>query len=408
MEFRQSRTRKVFATGGGKSVLLNLWSSWCLPCRQELAEFTERADDLRRAGIEVVALSVDALDEQNGDPDLARSIIDKLGFPFTARLARQTDVKMLEAYDSALTTHNRPLPIPTSFLIDPEGRVSVIYKGRVSVDQLLKDVGHSALSLEQRLLAAAPLKGRLIDAPAVQQTARTYEATVMYSHAQGQLRDDRLDDAVYHLRQAVSYLPGFAKAHADLGRALAGLGDLEHAQQSLETALSLDPGLVPARCQLATVHLQAGRLAPAVEALRRAVHDAPDVAFELTDLRQLMPQDGASEQQLNWVKNSMALHQRLAWVLATSTDEQTRDGPEATRWARRLVAFSQRRQPGPLWVLAAAHAETGRFDRAETLVGEAIELVSQLQIKPEKRDQLLARLREQLGRYVRGEPFREP
>jgi hypothetical protein len=104
----------------------------------------------------------------------------------------------------------------------------------------------------------------------------------------------------------------------------------------------------------------------------------------------------------------MALHQRLAWVMATSTDEPTRDGPEATRWAQRLVAFSQRRQPGPLWVLAAAHAEMGRFDRAATLVEEALELVGQLQIKPGKRAPLLARLREHQDHYRRGVPFREP
>ena len=414
-----SPTRPALATGEGKAVLFNLWGSWCRPCREELEEFAERKDELRQAGIEVVALSIDSLDQDNGDVEAAKHFIRKIHFPFVAKDATDLELKMFEYYDNALTTRNRPLPIPSSFLIDRQGHVAVIYKGRVGVDQLLKDVNHSQQSLAGRWRSAAPLKGSLIDHAAVAATRQTYEATVAYRHGMRQLREDRLDEAIYHLSQAVAYRPDFADAQNHLGVALTKTGKLHEAYQTLTTALSLEPDSASIHYHLAMLHMEASAIALASTAFRNAIRVDADGIFARTDLAKIVSkQEITSKEMFIRVQNMVSLHRRVAWQLATSPDEHDRDGVEAMRWAQRVVDVTGRKQPGPLWTLAAAFADQQRFKEAIVEVEEAMRLVEQLRVeqigddKPpisrEQKARLLKQLQGQLDLYQQDQPYREP
>lgn len=126
-------------TESARLTLVNLWASWCQPCVTELQDFTRHADKLRERGIDVLALSVDAVSNQPTTNDADLSTLGKLGFPFRAGRADAETLEKLQLLNDTIFELKSPLPIPTSFLIDKRGRVVAVYKGSVSADRLLED-----------------------------------------------------------------------------------------------------------------------------------------------------------------------------------------------------------------------------------------------------------------------------
>jgi tetratricopeptide (TPR) repeat protein len=94
---------------------------------------------------------------------------------------------------------------------------------------------------------------------------------------------------------------------------------------------------------------------------------------------------------------------RIAWILATSSDADLRDGARAATLAERAVRLTNREDAASLDSLAAAYAELGRYDDAATTVREALVLARK------KGDPAIApELESRLGLYQAHQPFREP
>jgi TPR repeat protein len=91
----------------------------------------------------------------------------------------------------------------------------------------------------------------------------------------------------------------------------------------------------------------------------------------------------------------------LGWMLATSRDEASRNGPEALRLAR-LAVQSLPGDAKARGVLAAAFAENGRFPEANGAILHAIELAEDAGDKA-----LVIRLNAQFITYQSRRPWRE-
>jgi thiol-disulfide isomerase/thioredoxin len=92
----------------GKLVLLNVWATWCVPCRKEMPALDRLQQQLGGANFQVVALSIDG-----GGTPAVRRFYDEIGI---RALAVFVDSNM-EA-----TGKLRTLGIPTTLLLDREGR----------------------------------------------------------------------------------------------------------------------------------------------------------------------------------------------------------------------------------------------------------------------------------------------
>jgi thiol-disulfide isomerase/thioredoxin len=95
----------------GKTILVNLWATWCVPCRREMPALDALQTQLSGPNFEVVAINIDTR-----DADKPRSFLKDAGL---TRLDYFSDQKAKVFQD--LKAIGRALGMPTSVLVDPQG-----------------------------------------------------------------------------------------------------------------------------------------------------------------------------------------------------------------------------------------------------------------------------------------------
>jgi thiol-disulfide isomerase/thioredoxin len=103
----------------GKVVLLDVWASWCVPCKQELPMLDDIASRVRRQGIEILAVSVDQ----------ERDNVVKF-------LRGHGKWSLTIAHDprGEIADRLQPEKMPTSYIIDRAGIIRYVNSGFVPSD----------------------------------------------------------------------------------------------------------------------------------------------------------------------------------------------------------------------------------------------------------------------------------
>ncbi len=302
----------------GKPLLVNLWASWCTPCVKELREFSAHESTLRSAGIDVLALSVDGLGDDKTSPQAATALLQKMNFPFSHGQANGELLDTLQRVHDDLVVLWKPLPIPTSFLIDAQGRLAVIYKGPVSIEQLLQDAKHESGGYVERLQNSACIPGQAIDNHRVKDIALQSEMRTRYRVAAQHRASGRLEEAITgyvamldrdpqsaiasgqlgslaltqgKMKQAAEYCqqslnidPESAQVHNTMGLALAGLKKPKQAQHHYERAIEIQPLHTVAHNNLGSLFASQGKFPLAEKNFRKALEIDPKSAEAHTNL----------------------------------------------------------------------------------------------------------------------------
>ncbi|MGV6874671.1 thiol:disulfide interchange protein TlpA [Pseudochelatococcus sp. B33] len=95
----------------GRTVLLNLWATWCVPCRAEMPALNALQEQLGSDDFEVVAVNIDTRDPGKAVQWLADNGID--------RLVRYSDPKA--KIFQTLRSDGKAFGMPTTILVDAEG-----------------------------------------------------------------------------------------------------------------------------------------------------------------------------------------------------------------------------------------------------------------------------------------------
>lgn len=259
--------------------LINLWSANCKPCLAELKEFTRRAGELKSAGVRVIALSIDGLESGAADGNAAaKGMAKQIGIPFEVGMAPPAVIEDLRQLHDILITVNRPLPMPSSFLINRQGELEAIYKGMIDIDTLLADARVDNIDVLARFERAAAFPGTMLDDEVVNSAMIKNQAMVHYKLAKQLVADHQIDEAAKEYDILLQYLPEAGSIINDRAVLWMMKGNLDEAAKLLARAMSLKPTDPEIRFNLARTREMQGRLAEATELMEAAVAEFPEHA----------------------------------------------------------------------------------------------------------------------------------
>ncbi len=108
------------ATFAGAVTLVNVWASWCVPCRDEVPFLEKLSTDKR---IQIVGINY------KDAPDNARRFLNRYGNPY---VANGTDVSGRASIDWGV------YGVPENFLIGRDGRIAYKLVGPITADNLVR------------------------------------------------------------------------------------------------------------------------------------------------------------------------------------------------------------------------------------------------------------------------------
>jgi peroxiredoxin len=119
----------------GKTVIINLWASWCRPCRAEMPALQKVYQEYSEDGLVVLGINATNQDTQKD----AMALVEDLELTFP----------VLFDSDGSVSSLYRLRALPTTIFIDPDGIIDEIIVGgpmseallRVRVETLMKQNG---------------------------------------------------------------------------------------------------------------------------------------------------------------------------------------------------------------------------------------------------------------------------
>lgn len=297
--------------------------------------------------------------------------------------ARGLALGMLERWDEARASYNRAAELL------PDSPDPIIQRGRLN---LLAGDAESAIKDNTEALAVDP---------------DNIAALVFRSEAY--LQAQRPDNALADLNRALELRPGLIPALRNRAVLLATTGRVDEAIDDLEQLSQEDPENALVRMQLGMCYSNERQFGKAIEAYTEALQrdgrnwaiyrSRADTYLTIGKQREAIADYNAA---LKLDPENSGILNNLAWVLATSPDEQLRDAKRAIELALKACEVTEYSQPHILSTLAAGYAEQGDFQTAIRWSKKAVETAA----GPENAE-MRENLEKELASYQAGNPWRE-
>jgi tetratricopeptide (TPR) repeat protein len=232
----------------------------------------------------------------------------------------------------------------------------------------------------------------------------------------------KTDEALADVERAIKVAPNIAQPYLMRAEILAASGQLGEAIFQLDELLQKAPGNVQLLNRLGNFYILAGRPRKTIETLTLVVNQEPDNfnalrfradaylsigkhAEAIADFDKALAINGDDESLLN----------NFAWVLATSPDDEVRNGKRAIELATKASELTGHQTPHVLSTLGAAYAETGDFESAKKWSQQAVDLAKkELEVAANANDEERARMKKvvqdlekERANYEEGKPVRE-
>lgn len=189
----------------------------------------------------------------------------------------------------------------------------------------------------------------------------------------------------------------------------AAAGEFDKAIQQLQRLLRRDPGNVELKLQIAVLYQANQRPRKAIEIYNGLLEENPEQIDALRSRGDALLGVGDHaaavadyEKALELDPTSSGVLNNLAWVLATSTFDELRDGTRALEFALKACEETKYQESHIVSTLASAYAEIGDFEKAIEWSTKAVELE-----EAQGGGEVIEQLRSELKSYQDGKPWRE-
>ena len=115
--------QKLVRDSGAKAVLVNMWATWCGPCRQEFPGLVNVAHKYQGQGLKVLLVSADT----ETDLPAVKKFLAERGVEFPAYLKVEKDQEFIDGMGKQWTG-----ALPATFLFDGTGKLRDFWEGEAT------------------------------------------------------------------------------------------------------------------------------------------------------------------------------------------------------------------------------------------------------------------------------------
>jgi Flp pilus assembly protein TadD/peroxiredoxin len=281
----------------GSMTLMIFWADAAPHSLELLKSLQQFASSPAANQLRIVAINVD----EPGAVPQARTVAARQAFSFPVLFATTGIAGIYNLIYRHLFDRRRDLPIPISFLLDPDGNIAKVYQGDISHNRLTMDLTSFPATAQARQALALPFPGVLVRdsfhrndftygvamyqhgyldqaAESFQQviTSKPDNADAWYNLGTLNLRRNNFDEAGRYLEQTLKLQPDYPEAWNNLGMIAAQQGRADEAIQDFQHALDQRPNYITAHLNLGNVYRRQKSFDKASQSLMRALALEPD------------------------------------------------------------------------------------------------------------------------------------
>jgi protein O-mannosyl-transferase len=233
-----------------------------------------------------------------------------------------------------------------------------------------------------------------------------------------------IDGAISHLEKSLRLKFDLPETHHNLTSALFRKGDTDAAIAEAHVALSFDPDNPDTHAVLGMALMRKGHLDEAIAQLSQAVEIFPNyshvqyntidilsnyghahynLAVALAEKGETVDAIAHYEKAIEAQPDLVEALTNLAWIFASSSDANIRNGPKAVALAKKASQLTGDTSPVVLRTLAAAYASNKSFDKAIETSRRALQSAQE-----QRNSELTETIRREMSLYEVGLPYRAP
>ena len=121
----------VVREAGAKAVLVNVWATWCIPCREEFPDILKLYRTHKDDGLRLVLVSADF----ENQTDAVQAFLAENGVDFDTYLKAEKDTGFIEGMDAEWSA-----ALPASWIYDGQGNKVAFWEGKADYEKFEAEV----------------------------------------------------------------------------------------------------------------------------------------------------------------------------------------------------------------------------------------------------------------------------